>query len=391
MVVAHDSALPPADSPELVLVPATPEERVECIKLHSVAFKGPLDLETYIARENHLVDQSLTRDGLTCWVLVDRNKPPGQRTILSSCETYRKKAFLAHGGHLEDIITHGIGTVYSRPEFRGKGYAGRMIKELSQKLDSWQMEKEKRTRSVFSVLYSDIGKTFYARFGWKPFPASHISLPAITEEEYRQGLAKVNLPKPRTLTADDVRTCMCGDKIIQRQRDLLRAASEESARAQVAIAPDIDHFRWHWAREEFYAERLFPNRDPPVVKGAGVDHTGVYCTWNRSFGETVDENTLYILHWEFDQPIGPTQTKATVEAMAAILRRAQLEAHGSNMAHVEFWNPTPLVLEAVALLEPTAKLVHREQSSIPCLKWNGAEQDLGNDVEWSLNEKYGWC
>ncbi|KAK9234679.1 hypothetical protein V1525DRAFT_42130 [Lipomyces kononenkoae] len=389
--VYPDGGLPSADSPDLVLVPAPPEERLECSRLHSVAFKGSLDIQTYIARKNHLSQQHLTRDGLTCWVLVERNKPPGQRTILSSCETYRKKGFLAYEGNVEDILTHGVGTVYSRPEFRGKGYAGRMMKELSQKLDTWQMENERRTRSVFSVLFSDIGKSFYTRYGWKPFPSFHISLPAITEEEYRQEIAGVNLPKPRTLLAEDVRTCMCNDNIIQQERELLRAASEKSSKAQVAIVPDFDHFLWHWAREEFYAERVLSNRDPPLVKGAGDDGARVHCVWSRNFGESLKDNTLYILHWVYDKQIVPSQTKATVKAMAAILRSAQLEAHRWNMAQVEFWSPTPLMLEAIGLLDPSAKVVDREDSSICSLKWNGAEQGLGNDVEWCLNEKYTWC
>lgn len=84
MIAANVPSLPDGDSPDLVLVPATPKERIESIKLNSVAWKGPLDIDSYIAREDHLYNQRLTRENLTCWILVDRSEPEGERTILSS-------------------------------------------------------------------------------------------------------------------------------------------------------------------------------------------------------------------------------------------------------------------------------------------------------------------
>ena len=68
-----------------------------------------------------------------------------------------------------------------------------------------------------------------------------------------------------------------------------------------------------------------------------------------------------------------------------------MEAHEWNMAAVEFWNPTPLMQKAAAMLDPNAEVIHREKSSIASLRWTGAEQGLGKDVEWFWNEKYTWC
>lgn len=398
--VYTDTNLPPSTSPNLHLVPATPAERIETLKLNSTAWKGRLDLPTYIEREFHLHNQRLTREGLTCWILVDRTEPEGKRTILGSCETYRKRAFVAHQGRVEDVPTHGVGSVYCRAEFRGRGYARRMVEELSRVLDTWQMEERedgklgRQGRSVFSVLFSDIGKGFYAQFGWLPFPSSHVHLLPISEATYDSVAGGFGLPQVRTLKAEDVRDSMCSEKILRKERELLKRDSEKSPhKSIVAIAPDYDHFLWHWAREEFYADKLFPHTDKafPSTKGAGVDGAGVYCAWNRNFGETPLENTLFILRWVYDEPTSPAEERAKIEAMAAIMRRAQFEAHRWNMQTVEFWNPTPLMLKAVALVDPSADLVHREKDSIASLKWNGDKLGLGNDVEWRWNEKYAWC
>ncbi|KAJ5587094.1 uncharacterized protein N7459_002859 [Penicillium hispanicum] len=388
MIAANVTSLPPGDSPDLILVPATPAERIQSIKLNSVAWKGPLDLDTYIARENHLFDQRLTRDALTCWILVDRAEPAGGRTIFSSCESYRKKALLAHDGTLEDVATHGVGSVYCRPEFRGQGYAKRMLEELSSKLDTWQMEEESRGRSLFTILFSDIGKNFYAQFGWQPFLSSHMSLLPLARDEGTNGAAK---DQTRGLVAQDVRTFMCNDAVLNKLREQLCEASKQSPGAKVAIIPDYDHYVWHWAREEFFVESLYAHRSPPVTKGAGNDEACVYCAWNRNFGETPEDNVLYILRWVYDDPQSPEAEQVLIQAMAGILRRAQREARDWNMNKVEFWNPTPLLQQAVALLDPEAQLVHREKSSISSLRWTGAEQGLGQGVEWFLNEKYTWC
>ncbi|KAJ5558911.1 hypothetical protein N7535_009215 [Penicillium sp. DV-2018c] len=387
MIAAEPPApLPPGTSKDLILVPATPSERITSIKLNSVAWKGPLDLETYIQREDHLLSQRLTGDNLTCWVLVDRNEPEDNRTILSSCESYRKSALLAHDGKVEVVSTHGVGSVYCRPEFRGKGYAKRMLEELSVKLETWGMEKEGRRRSLFTVLFSDIGKRFYAQFGWSPYSSSHMSLVA-KDMDMDMATGKTT----RDLFAEDVQKCMCSEDVLGKLRNQMLVASKESDVAKIAILPNFDHFVWHWAREEFYAENLLPGRSPPVVKGAGDDTARVYCAWNRNFGEKPEDNVLYILRWVYDEPTSPAEEEVVVTAMAAILRRARQEALEWNMSKVEFWNPTALLQKAVALVEPGVELVHREKDSISCLRWTGEEHGLGKDVEWLLNEKYTWC
>ncbi|KAF5862023.1 hypothetical protein ETB97_012261 [Aspergillus alliaceus] len=384
-----DATLPSGDSPELVLVPATPEERVAAITLNSPAWKGPLDLEAYIAREDHLAQQSLTKDGLTSWLLVVRGQPEGKRTILSSCETYKKKALLAQNGKVETVSTLSIGSVFSRPEFRGKGYAKRMMQELVKKMDTWQTEPKAANKYPFSLLYSDIGKKFYAQFGWNPYPSAHFSLPPASKDEYDRAIVRSNLPKARTLVADDVRRFMCNDDIVQKELDTLRVASQKSPSAKVAVVPDFDHFKWHWAREEYYTRILFKDRASPLIKGAGDEQSKVFCAWNRNFGSTPEENTLYILRWVYDEPTSPEETEKTARAIAAIIKRAQLEAHAWNMSKVQFWNPTPVLERAIAILDPTARVIHREQDSIACLRWTGAEK--AKDVEWFWNEKYAWC
>lgn len=390
--VPREEDLPQADSPHLEIAVSTPEEYLQTIRLNSVAWKGPITEDQYLEREARLSNQNLTKNGaLTSWILVDSRQPPNSRLILSSCETYRKPAFLAYQGKVEEIICHGVGSVFARPEFRGRGYAGRMLKELAKKLDTWQSEDQPRKQGVFSVLFSDIGKKFYTRYGWKPFVSSHVSLPPLVEKHFQASLELAKLPEAKTLTAEEIHDCMCSEIVEKKNRNFLQVASEKSPSAKVAIAPDYDHFLWHWAREDFYEDKGVFDKVRPLVRGAGVDHHHVYCAWSRKLGDSPGSNALYILRLIYDEPSSPPEELATIEAIAAVLRRAQLEAHKLHMSSVDFWNPSPLVEKAAKLLDPNVKVVHREDSSISSLKWNGARQGLGDDVEWLWNEKYSWC
>lgn len=154
--------LPHKDSPDLYLVEATEEESIAQQHANSVEWKGQLDLEAYLRREVFLVNQDLTRDGgLTSWVLVHQ-PANGPRKVLCGCESIKKKALLARSGKVEDVVAHGIASVFCEAKHRGKGYASRMMNELGKKLKSWQAGNGS---SAFSVLYSDIGKVRRTQHG----------------------------------------------------------------------------------------------------------------------------------------------------------------------------------------------------------------------------------
>ena len=151
--------LPASTSPSLALVHPTDAEKLATWRLNSQAWCGRLSLEAYFRRERVLANQTLTRDGgMTFWILVDTSATTSMpRMILASCETYRKRALVAMGNaKIEEVVSHGIGSVYCNPQLRGKGYAGRMMKEIGMMLDTWQQEDGKR--ADFTVLFSDIGK-----------------------------------------------------------------------------------------------------------------------------------------------------------------------------------------------------------------------------------------
>jgi len=152
---------PDSNSPTLILDHPTEEERLGLWKRNSIMWKGALSQEAYLRREKHLSSQEFTKNGgITWWVLVDTAAV--ERVILSACESFRKKALVFRNGKTEEVITHGIGSVFCPPECRKRGYAQRMMKLLGEKLKTWQTSGEQKC--LFSILYSDIGKVNRALF-----------------------------------------------------------------------------------------------------------------------------------------------------------------------------------------------------------------------------------
>ncbi|EON61289.1 hypothetical protein W97_00502 [Coniosporium apollinis CBS 100218] len=389
---SHQSDLPDSTSPTLALVHPTEQELVQQSIKNGASWRGALSIEAYLRREDHLAQQELTRDGgITWWALVDTAAE--KRSVLSGCETLRKRALLAQDGTVKDVLCHGIGSVFCPPEFRRRGYAARMMKELGNKLQTWQAEG---VECLFSVLYSDIGKQFYAAHGWEPFDSSHISVHA-AEKPVNGSMKPHNLPEARPLYASDLaELCSIDEQLLRKKMNGLASGGKTA----VAMIPDIETIRWHHAREEFVANELYGKT--PTIKGAAVGNESgkrIWCYWTRVWANSDPQqskgNVLHILRLVVEDDAGSEDDLSNAPAIAALLAMAQSEAAKWHMAEVETWNPAKVTVAAAQLLEPGAEVVHRDAESIASLMWYGNQPvnggHVGDMVTWLGNEKYGWC
>lgn len=387
------SALPAASSPDLVLEPGTLEEYEQTWCLNSNEWRGPLDLSQYVEREHFLLEQDLSnRNQNTSWILTSSELPPtvdGSHQIIASCETFHKSAYVARDGKIDRVRVHSIGSVYTRPEYRGRGYAGRMMTELGKRLDSWQQHDG--DKAAFSVLFSDIGPKFYSKFGWDAFQSTHIALEPLSFKEYRQ--ERATYPEVEDLGPDSLYD-IPATKYVEAKLKTLSLANPNTP--CVAIQPDMQHFRWHHAREEFQTQ--FLDMPFPYVKGATHQKTGITMIWARVFASKPQEWSLHILHTAIPPRYQQSSSSEAKNAISALLLRAQHEAHLWRMvAGVEVWDPTELIVAAAQQLrtedQGQVKIVTRDEEHICSLKWNAAvpNDDPNGRVIWSNMEKYTWC
>ncbi|KAL4995206.1 hypothetical protein BDV10DRAFT_175286 [Aspergillus recurvatus] len=389
--------LPPSTSPTLILAHPTPAETQQIWGQTSALWTDALTVPQYLEEYAYLLTVPLARDhGITQWILVDSldnhtergddlNQRGGKRTVLASCETFRKRALIAnrHTDNTKkgcsDVLVHGVASVFCEPRFRGRGYASRLLKELSHILQIWQADEVEKTRCVGSVLYSDIDPAFYKRLGWAPSSSYQLEFKPAQLDHAAE-----------PLYAEDL-AALC-----QRDEEILRASlstpspTGDKAKTRFAIIPDHDHILWHHAKEGFGASKLFGPTKKPEIKGAIAGPAGnrVWAIWTHRFyrhpeSDDPSANTLYILRLV-------TETSSPSRgSIKAVLHAAQCEAASWGLGKVKLWNPPRHLEEAIEASGVNFEKRDREKDSIPCLNWFGEENP--DEVEWVLNEKYAWC
>lgn len=391
---------PSSDSPHLHLTQPTPDECTQVWASTAASWKDSLTIPLYVVEAEYLTTVPLAKDGgMTTWVLVDKNLPPDQRQVLCSCETFRKRSLTSdREGHVEEGLVHGIASVFCPPELRGRGYGTRHMKELAKALNGWQSEHGK---TIGSVLYSDIGKEYYAGTGWLPNPRNgHFVLQPVKMEKP----AMAQLVPESELEA----LCLQDEGMVRKGM-----ATPSTARKRVVILPDLDHMLWHIRKEDFATDHIFGKRSQAKGAIAGSPGKRVWAVWVHRYyqhpdhpdeAEEGDENVLYILRLVVegddtanrpheDQLAVPTEAYAEqAAALKAVLQAAQAEAAAWRLDEVDLWEPSPLVRSLLGESGLDFAWVERQEASIACAQWVSEEGDaVGEAPTWVNNEHYAWC
>ncbi|KAM5439588.1 hypothetical protein MferCBS31731_004343 [Microsporum ferrugineum] len=358
----------------------------------SEEWKAALSASEYIDEYQYLMTVPLAKDGgMTQWVLIDKALPENQRTILASCETFRKSS-LTQGldGTVKDTIIHGVSSLYCEPKYRGRGYASRLLDELSQLLPSWQTDGRE---CVASILFFDIGGDFYGNRGWRPYPSHNVG--------FDPAFVQIPSTKP-ILTTDLDPLCILDEQLVRKS-----VAAAGPGRLRHTIIPDVDHILWHGCREKFACEKLFGK--VPDIKGAVIGDLGnrVWVLWKHRFvgtpGDKEAANTLYILVVENQTVLRsfstvPAQLVALSEEQEFLvqyvrdtIQAARNEAAEWKLNSVAIWDPSAQVQNLIQRAQIPHRKETRLDNKICCFNWLRKGEDKEATVEWVAIEKYCWC
>ncbi|KAL8685757.1 MAG: hypothetical protein Q9224_005686 [Gallowayella concinna] len=388
--------LPDSNSPNLDLTQATPKECAQIWTNSSASWRDSLTVPVYLQEQLYLSNVPLARNGgMTTWILVEMNLPPDHRRIFCSCEAFPKRSLMScTNGKVEDVIVHGIASVFCPLEYRRRGYAARHMKELAKALQTWQSHQ---ARVVGSVLYSDIGKAYYANLGWKPNASNwHMEFPPMNV---------VKSPIAQDVVEDDLgELCRRDEAII---RDAMAKPTDEGKKV-VTILPDLDHMLWHIAKEDFATKQLFGQT--PRAKGviAGLPGRQVWAIWTHRYymhhNVEAAGNVLYILRLvvEGDETANkPSSRKEKgmkeekqerqVESLIAVLQCAQAEAAEWQLDQVKLWEPTPWVEDVITKSHISHRIIEREEDSVASCLWFNEDSGQEAAPQWINNEHYAWC
>lgn len=381
------ASYPDSKAPNLIIATPSAEEEHATRLLNETEWRGALTCDQYLAREIYMESAPLAADGgKRSWILTEDGLAPGERPILSSCETWKKRTL-----HNEQDSTsivegwaYGIGSVYTDPKYRGRGYASRMFHLLSEALQNGVDKDEQGTliQPVGSVLWSDIGKSFYAKLGWKPYASVHAAFAASQTVE-----GVTSLPTG-TITYENLGT------FVDLDCDLLRqalAAQAKLGKKQFALLPDSDTMLWRMYRDAWIAEQIMPGKSEEKVQGAWAGAVGkrVWATWSRTYSDDpseVEKNTLNILRLVIEDEAAPADE--WIAALTVVIQAAIQAAAKWNLGTVVLGNPTPTVKLALEQSKLLYKLAERESYCIPSLILFGQDNE---GIEWVGNEMYCWC
>jgi GNAT superfamily N-acetyltransferase len=394
---APELVFPDADSGSLILTHPTEAERIRTWTLTHPSWGVALGKDNYVKRETFMMTVPLSKlGGMSHWILTVKDLPPDDRPLLSSCETLRKRSVVSRSdGTVVDTMCHGIGSVFTDPQFRGRRYASRMLRMLREQLREWQGRRMGETKSedcqeqqvACSILYSDIGKKFYANLGWLPFESTHLKFPPADYSSHggrtANGDTKTGAAEPLA-SHEFPLLCDLDEKLLRRR---IAQHSKESGKPAFAIVPDLDQMMWYSLREDFLTKHIIGRT--PTVNGAMFGEQGrrVWAIWARAYyGPLVESsgNTLYILRMVIEDESCSDDYLAC--AIRAIIEMAQTQAIEWHSSYVSMWNPTGHMRKLVEMAGLEHQSVIRENDSIASLMWYGH----GN-VDWYQNEKYGWC
>ncbi|EFX05759.1 hypothetical protein CMQ_3828 [Grosmannia clavigera kw1407] len=405
--MSSNEKLKASSDPTLVLTHPTAAERERIWTQTHGMWGSALSLEQYVAREAFLTTAPLASDGgITHWILTDSTELPDRRPILSSCESLRKPAAVSSTSTGTAVVTdgmaHGVGSVFTDPQFRGQGYAGRMLTELGPRLKDWQAGGDNTHRPLFSILYSDIGKTFYASKGWAVFPSTHFAFAVDSKDGIEDGtlLSASDTQPAAPLLADDLAALAAADEALLRAR-LVRVADLTPS---AALLPGVDALHWHLVREKYMTQHILqrsPTVHGAIASTASTNNTQpghrLWVVWTRTYHggpEATAGNTLHILRVVLedvdDDDAAPANLSARhADGFRAIIALARAEAARWHCGDVQLWNPTPAVKTLTQKAGLTPTLVDRETDSIASLMWYG--EGPTEEVAWVANEKYAWC
>ncbi|KAH8885768.1 hypothetical protein GQ53DRAFT_751106 [Thozetella sp. PMI_491] len=379
---------------DVVFAEANPAQRQQSWELSGALWAAPLSVGDYVAREQHLAEQDLTKDGgCKYWVLHLLGYPS---LVIASCETTHKTVLISENGHLRQGRAYAIASVFTNPTYRRMGMAPILLRKVREFMDT-------DGQADFSVLYSDVGRSYYADMGWAAFPRDQATLqllppsPPGGRSPPKPGQPTFLQTRPgrsRYLTLDELQPlCEADEKALRTHFETFQA----DGKTHIAFLPTFAQMSWQLARSEFMATKLFGEEVEVVNRGAAITGDGgagppkAWIYWDHDWRD----RKLKVLRIVI-AGYAPDDINGRADAIRVLLEAALAEASSWGLSKVMMWNPdehTKWGCKAVGNAhEDVVKVVFEVglDASIPSLRWKGGKRDARRTV-WEENYYYCWC
>ncbi|THH08245.1 hypothetical protein EW145_g2828 [Phellinidium pouzarii] len=379
----------------LTLFAATREQTVESRRRTFPQWGRGLTLEQYLTREATMDQAEQAVNGkLITWVLVPRNDP-STLDFKCSCETYRRKGLIKRPDSTssEEVFGYGIASVFTPPQHRKKGHAGRMMRLLHWVLapkdvlppfpEGWGTPPSGHVccgNAKFSVLYSDIGPGFYKSAGPDEKSEGWIVRDPVSTIWDVPKDAPNEIPAQPAASVKWLTVDAC-EAIWDQDVALMKAdlASTDTPRTVFTFLPDAGVSAYLVRRTIFFisGHSLYelPTKWGITLQSIQKDEHSVTTSATWTLDVRPPPPTLIV-----------TRLRTTKESFPQLVFCMLSAARESQMERVEVWN-LPMELQEIASSLGGKTLVRDEH--LNAFKWYGPEKS--EDLEWAFNEKFAWC
>lgn len=383
----QDGPTKPITKADVVFAVATPRQRILSWELNGASWAPPMTIAQYVGRETALSETALSANGGTTYYVLHPKDDP--ETIVSACEVTAKRALVVRGGdggsagNVEEVAAYAIASVFTNPVFRERGMASFMLRQVQQAVDGKGAE--------FGALYSDIGREYYTRLGWKDFRSPQVLLVLAEGLVLPKSLAGAG-DGVRLLTADEVAPLCVEDVALVQKRFVTAAAKsnnkDDTRSKHITFLPTKEQMAWHFTRDAYVCKTLLDRE--VIYRGAQTEDGNAWIYWDHD----LREKKLKILRIVTREELEADREK-TKAAIKKLLFAALNEAKDWGLLKVLLWEPNADVVgiatEFWSELGPNLSVTfeEREDGSIPSLRWREGESLEG--VVWEMNNYYAWC
>ncbi|RLN93988.1 hypothetical protein BBJ28_00018259 [Nothophytophthora sp. Chile5] len=347
-----------------------------------------LDLPQYQRKEQLQRETPFSQRGSIFWALVDKTDSDdsssdsalvaGETVLCCHCESHRFDCVVRrHSGELERGYSHHIGSVFTLPAFRKRGLATFFLQEVAKQM-------AQLPGAVASMLYSDLGPTYYDKRGWRLHPSQMATLEVAHSRNLMTGNSRDGggLTLTGLLLDDGLDALLKTDN--ERLVRELSSASFDGREAFVTL-PTRDSIEWQFCIGVHFA-RVRGLDELPSCCGAKVSEDA-FVLWCHN----LKESTLYVVRTRLSEP---DATGAAV-VTCLLLRAALEEARKFQLKKVAIWDPPAVLLHDHVRNQLEIVVGEREDSlSSARLFSQGGRGDEEEGArllpQWLANEKFAW-
>ncbi|KAG6574342.1 uncharacterized protein IUM83_07282 [Phytophthora cinnamomi] len=314
-----------------------------------------------------LVDKSEEKSGLS-----DAGLVAGRDLLYCHCKTLRFPCvYRRSSGEVENGYSYQVSSVYTLPEFRKRGLAGFFLTEVAKQL-------EQLPKALVSVLYSDVGPTYYDKLGWKCHPSKMATLEVDHPRNAKTIDSGNDSAEFETLLVDDE----LGKFLEADNARLVEELSGEKFQGREAflILPTRGSIEWQFVNGVHYA-RVAGFDELPARCGVKINDDAFVIWWHN-----LKESTLYL-----DRARFPDSGDNAAETTRVLLDVAMQEARKFKLTKVVIWDPpSGLVRDEVRHLVEI-EVAERQLSLSSAMVFHGGNVSSQAYLpRWFSNEKYAW-